>query len=102
MLKVELELVLGITLGSHDTWSQWHEARSTVALAETCKYRALMRFGDGPGYEFVPLALESFGCLEKKAAHFLNDLGGVSAADGCAFKADVLRTFRQELSCALC
>ena len=36
------------------------------------------------GYVFVPLAVESFGQLGKEAARFLNELGNVAAADGCA------------------
>ena len=50
----------------------------------------------------MPLAVESFGRLGKEAARFLNDLGDVAAADGCASKEAFVRTVRQELSCALC
>jgi hypothetical protein len=78
------------------------EAGSAAALAETRKRQAFERFGDGAGYEFVPLAVESFGRLGKDAARFLNDLGDVAAADGCASKEAFVRTVRQELSCALC
>ena len=59
------------------------------------------RLSDVAGYEFVPLAVESFGRLGKEAARLLNDLGDV-AADGCASKDTFVRIVRQELSCALC
>ena len=41
------------------------EAGSTVVLAETHKRHAFERFGDGAEYEFVPLAVESFGRSDK-------------------------------------
>ena len=60
--------------------------------AETSKRRAFVLFGDGAGYEFLPLAGESFGRLGKDASCFLNDLGEVAASDGCSSKSAFLRT----------
>ena len=44
----------------------------------------------------INLAVESFGRLGKEAARFLNDLGDVAAADGCASREAFVRTVRQE------
>ena len=71
---------------SYDQYAS-QEAGSAAALAETRKVQTLERFVDGTSYKFVPLAVESFGWLKKLAAHFLNDLGGVAAADGCTLNA---------------
>ena len=54
------------------------------------------------GYEFLPVAGESFRRLGNDAARFLNDLGEVAASDGCTSKSAKVRTEQQELSCALC
>ena len=35
--------------------------------------------GDGAGYTFVPLSMESYGRLEKEAARFLGKLGDIAA-----------------------
>ena len=78
------------------------QAGFAAAKAEANKRRAFEIFGDGAGYEFLPLAGESFGRLGKDASRFLNDLGEVAASDGCASKSAFVRTVRQELSCALC
>ena len=56
----------------------------------------------GASYQFVPLAVDSFGRLGKEAARFLDDVGDVAAADSCASKDTFVRIVRQELSCALC
>ena len=56
------------------------------------------RLSDVAGYEFVPLAVESFGRLGKEAARFLDDLGDVAAADGCASKDTFVRIVLQESS----
>ena len=78
------------------------QAGFAAAKAETRKRRTFELFYDGPGYEFLQLASESFGRLGKDASRFLNDLGEVAASDGCASKSAFMRTVRQELSCALC
>ena len=70
------------------------EAGFTAALAE--------RFGDGTGYELVPLPVESFGRSRKEEARFLDDLGEVATANACASKAAFVRMVRRELSFTLC
>ena len=60
------------------------------------------RFGSGAGYDFVPLAMESYGSLGQQASRFLSDLGDIAASDGRLRKATFVRSVRQELSCALC
>ena len=64
--------------------------------------RAFERFGNGAGYEIVPLAANSYGWLGKEAAQFLNDIGDVAAADGRASIDAFVMIVHQELSCALC
>ena len=78
------------------------QAGFAAATAETNKRRAFEVFGDSAGYEFLPLAGESFGRLGKDASRFFNDLGEVAASDGCAPKSAFVRTVRRELSCARC
>ena len=68
------------------------QARFAAAKAETKKRRAFEVFGDSAGYEFLPLAGESFGRLGKDASRFLYDLGEVAASDGCASKSAFVRT----------
>ena len=75
------------------------EAGYVAAIAETRKCQAFERFGDGADYEFLPLAVESFGLLGKEVARFRNDLGDIAAVDGCASKTSFVRIVRQELSC---
>ena len=48
--------------------------RFAAAKAETSKPRAFVHFSDGAGYEFVLLAIKSFGWLGKEAASCLSDL----------------------------
>ena len=45
---------------------------------------------------------KSFGKLGKDAARFLSDLDDVATSDGCTSQFALVRTVRQELSCALC
>ena len=78
------------------------QAGFAAAKAETSKRRAFELFGDGAGYDFLPLAGDSIGRLGKDASRFLNDLGGVAASDGCASKSAFVWRVRQDLSCALC
>jgi hypothetical protein len=54
------------------------------------------------GYEFVPLAVESYGRLGGAASSFLSSLGDIAAADGRVSKAAFMRSARAELSCQLC
>lgn len=77
-------------------------AGATVLRAEQMKRRSFDSLGQGVGYDFVPLAVESFGRLGLEASRFLSDLGDVAAAGGTASKAAFVRSVRQELSCALC
>ena len=82
-------------------WGASQDAEFTAALAETRKL-VLERFGDGAGYEFVPLGVESFGRLGKDATRFLNKLVDVAAPGSCTSKAAFVRIVRHKLSCALC
>ena len=59
-------------------------------------------FGDGAGYEFVPLVGEYSRRLGDDAARFLSDLGDVAASDGCALKCAFVRKVREEFSRTLC
>ena len=45
------------------------------------------RFVLGAGYDFVPLAMESYGRLGREASRFLSDLGDIAASDGRLRKA---------------
>ena len=56
-------------------------AGSEAVLAETRKRQAFERFGDGDGYEFVPVPVDAFCWLGKEAARYIIDLGDV-VADG--------------------
>jgi hypothetical protein len=77
-------------------------AGAAVLRAEQAKRRDFDSLGQGGGYDFIPLAVESFGRLGLEASRFLSDLGDVAAAGGTASKAAFVRSVRQELSCALC
>jgi hypothetical protein len=73
-----------------------------LALAERNKRREYEASGDGAGYDFVPLAVESYGRMGVEASQFLSALGKI--AEERAFgvtKARFVRHARQELSCAL-
>jgi hypothetical protein len=75
---------------------------SAAARAEAAKRREFAAHQGAVGFEFVPLAVESFGRMGLAASRFLSDLGDVAAAGGQADKAAFVRAARQELSCALC
>ena len=62
------------------------QAGFAAAKAETNKRRAFGLFSDCVGYEFLPLAGESFGRLGKDAARFLIDFSDVAASDGYSSK----------------
>ena len=76
-------------------------AGSAAAKAETRKRRAFGEFGEGSAFEFVPLAVESYGRLGSAASRFLSELGDL-VAEGGRSKAAFVRGVRRELSCALC
>ena len=77
-------------------------AGAAAAKAEQGKRREFQEFGDGAGYDFVPLAVESFGRLGLAASRFLSALGDVAESRGAEVsKARFVRHARQELSCAL-
>jgi hypothetical protein len=73
-----------------------------AARAERLKHADFEQFGSGAGYEFVPLAMESYGRLGRDASRFLSELGDIAASDGRVRKGAFVRSVRQELSCALC
>lgn len=57
--------------------------------------------GDGAGYQFVPLAMESYGRLGREAARFLGELGHVAAENGHITKAAFVRASHRRISCAI-
>ena len=57
--------------------------------------------GDGAGYTFVPLAMESYGRLGTEAARFLGKLGDIAAQEGRVTKAAFVRTAHRRISCAI-
>ncbi len=77
---------------------------SAAAKAEHDKRREFRAHGENAGYDFVPLAVESFGRLGRAASRFLSELGDVASAgaNGLVSRAAFVRGARQELSCALC
>ena len=75
---------------------------SAAAKAETRKRRAFEEFGEGSAFEFIPLAVESYGRLGSAAARFLSELGDLAAEGTQVSKAAFIRGVRRELSCALC
>ena len=74
-------------------------AAERAARGKELAYAALCQ---GDGYDFVPLALESYGRLGRAASRFLSDLGEAAAAIGRVSKASFVRSARMEISCALC
>jgi hypothetical protein len=75
---------------------------SAAAAAEHRKKQAFQEFGQGSAYEFIPLAVESYGRLGVEASRFLSTLGDLAAEGGGVSKERFVRNARQELSCALC
>ena len=75
---------------------------SAARRAERRKQQNFEAFGNGSAFEFVPLAVESYGRLGQAASRFLSELGAVAALDGRVSKAAFVRFARQELSCTLC
>jgi hypothetical protein len=52
----------------------------TAAVVERIKRRAFETLGEDSGYDFVPLAPESYGSLGKTALAFLSELGTMDAS----------------------
>jgi hypothetical protein len=75
---------------------------SAAAKAEARKRAEFQEVGEGSAYDFVPLAVESYGRMGVAASRFLSELGDLVAAGGRVSKAAFVRTVRRELSCALC
>jgi hypothetical protein len=74
-----------------------------AAVAERCKRGAFAALGEGAGYDFVPLATESYGGLGPAALAFLSELGTMAAShNGRLSKSASVAGALQELSCALC
>ena len=78
------------------------ETGSAARKAERRKQRNFEAFSDGSAFEFVPLAMESYGRMGLAASRFLSELGSIAAANGNVSKAAFVRYARQQLSCALC
>ena len=73
-----------------------------ASAAERDKWRNFRDIaGDGAGYTFVPLAMESYGRLGKEAAHFLSKLGDIAAREGRVTKAAFVRAAHRRISCAI-
>ena len=79
-----------------------HTAGFAAAQEEQLKHTDSEQFGQGVGYEFVPLAMEFFGRLGCDASRFLSELGNIAASDGHVRKGAFVQSMRQELSFALC
>jgi hypothetical protein len=77
-------------------------AGSAAAKAETRKRRAFEEIGEGSAFEFIPLAMESYGRMGCAASRLLSELGDLVAQGSRVSKAAFVRRVRQELSCALC
>ena len=77
-------------------------AGSAAAKAETRKRRALDEIGEGSAFEFIPLAVESYGRMGSAASRLLSELGDLAAQGSRVSKAAFVRGVRRELSCALC
>lgn len=75
---------------------------SAAAKAEARKRADFAEVGEGSAFDFVPLAVESYGRMGVAASRFLSELGDLVEAAGRVSKAAFVRTVRRELSCALC
>ena len=75
-------------------------AGSAARAAEREKVRSWLKVGRDSGYEFVPLAVETYGRMGVQASRFLSTLGDVAARGGVS-KAAFVRMAHRELSCAL-
>ena len=53
-----------------------------AARAERLKHTDFEQFGSGVSYDFVPVAMESYGRLGRAASRFLSALGDFAASDG--------------------
>jgi hypothetical protein len=74
--------------------------RATARRAEQRKVTAWNRVGRDSGYEFVPLAAETYGQLGAQGSRFLSQVADIAAAGGVS-KAAFVRAAHAELSCAL-
>ena len=73
-----------------------------AAKAEQAKVRSFQGMvGDGAGYTFVPIAMESYGRLGVAASRFLSKLGDIAAAEGRVTKAAFVRAAHRRISCAI-
>jgi hypothetical protein len=76
---------------------------AAAAIAERKKRDTFAAMGDGAGYDFVPLATESYGRLGKTALAFLSELGSTAASrNGRVPKSTFVSNALKHLSCALC
>jgi hypothetical protein len=75
---------------------------SAAAKAETRKRTEFAEVGEGSAFDFVPLAVESYGRMGFAASRFLSELGDLVEASGRVSRAVFVRNVRRELSCALC
>ena len=57
--------------------------------------------GGGGGYDFVPVAVETYGRLVAEASRFLSKLGDIVAQTGALSKAKFVRSAHQRISCAV-
>jgi hypothetical protein len=78
-------------------------ARTTGARARSAeqdKVSSWLRVGRDSGYEFTPLAVETYGRMGVQAARLLSDVADIAAQNGVS-KAAFVRMAHTELSCAL-
>ena len=75
---------------------------ATAATAADGKRERLGAVCEGAGYEFVPLAHESYGRLGRGALSLVSTLGDIAAAGGRVSKAAFVSAALRELSCSLC
>ena len=88
--------------------SPTYERRAAEETGHAAEQRALTKHrdfkniaGEGAGYQFVPLAMESYGRLGSEAARFLDELGHVAAESGHVSKAASVRATHRRVSCAI-
>ena len=78
-----------------------HDGHAAAKAAKQKEDSFASAMGDGAGYTFVPLAMESFGRLGTAATQFLNRLGGIAAQEGRVTKAAFVRAAHRRISCAI-
>ena len=76
-------------------------AGATARKREVEKKREWAAVGDGSGYEFRPLAAESFGRLGPESMSLLSEFGDMASAGGLVSKAAFVKSALTRISCAV-